>query len=66
LRREFGKEITGRGATWWEATGSYSTTAQLVDEPVRKLKLADRLHNMQTIGYLPQNKRQGKSTPTAS
>ncbi|MFG2005483.1 HD domain-containing protein [Spirillospora sp. NPDC048911] len=66
LRREFGKQITGlvEGVTLWEATGSYSTTAELVDEPVQMLKLADRLHNMQTISYLPQDKRERRCQET--
>lgn len=61
LRREFGKQVTGlvESVTRWETTGSYS-----VDEPVHKLKLADRLHNMQTIGYLPQNKREQRCQET--
>ena len=66
LRREFGKEVTDliEGVTWWEATGSYSATAPLVEVPVQKLKLADRLHNMQTIGYLPHIKRERKCQET--
>ncbi|MFD0857261.1 HD domain-containing protein [Actinomadura adrarensis] len=59
LRGEFGRQISDlvEGLTWWETPGTYSTTALLVDEPVHRLKLADRLHNMQTIAHLPRHKR---------
>jgi hypothetical protein len=59
LRREFGKQIADlvEGVTRWKASDSY-TTVDAVDEPVLKLRLADRLHNMQTLHWVPRARQE--------
>src|SRR5689334_1085501 len=56
---EFGDEITGliQGMHGFERTGSVDTT----DRRVLILKLADRLHNMQTIRFVPPARQERKS-----
>lgn len=60
LRREFGKEVTNiiDSITHLDAAGSYATAVDLVDVPVLKLKLADRLHSVQMLHELPRDMRE--------
>lgn len=62
LRAEFGKEITAlvQGLLTLERGGSLDTT----ERRVLILKLADRLHNMQTIRFVRPAKQERKSRET--
>lgn len=66
LHREFGQEITGlvKGFTEWRATGSYATAIESAEGPLLKLKLADRMHNMQTMRFLAPAKQKLRSQET--
>lgn len=71
IKRMFGQKVTDlvEGVTKLEAGDDKDTLSKVINKSylnpgVAIIKLADRLHNMRTLGYLDENKRYQKAKET--